>query len=90
MAPDGESVVAGIYNRGANDRDIWLLDTRRGVRTRVTSGPEDDSDPLLSLTDCAWHTARENGFLKKFVVRSTGATNVSVLVEDTWNKYANT
>lgn len=48
LAPDGQSVVASIYNRGANDRDIWLLDTRRGVRTRVTSGPEDDSDPLLS------------------------------------------
>ncbi len=90
MAPDGQSVVASIYNRGADDRDIWLLDTRRGVRTRVTSGPEDDSDPLLSPDGLRLAYSSRNGFLKKLVIRSTGATNVSVLVEDTWNKYANT
>ncbi len=90
LAPDGQSVVASIYNRGANDRDIWLLDTRRGVRTRVTSGPEDDSDPLLSPDGLRLAYSSRNGFLKKLVIRSTGATNVSVLVEDTWNKYANT
>ena len=89
MAPDGQSVVASIYNRGANDRDIWLLDTRRGVRTRVTSGPEDDSDPLLSPDGLRLAYSSRKLFSEEFVVRSTGATNVSVLVEDTWNRYAN-
>ena len=90
LAPDGQSVVASIYNRGASDRDIWLLDTRRGVRTRVTSGPEDDSDPLLSPDGLRLAYSSRTGLLKKLVIRSSGATNVSVLVEDTWNKYANT
>jgi Tol biopolymer transport system component len=90
LAADGQSVVASIYNRGVNDRDIWLLDTRRGVRTRVTSGPEDDSDPLLSPDGSRLAYSSRNGLLKRLVIRSTGATNASVLVEDTWNKYAST
>jgi Tol biopolymer transport system component len=47
LSPDGSRVAAGIWTSAA-ERDIWLIDVRRGLRTRVTSGPDDDSDPLIS------------------------------------------
>lgn len=88
LSADGETVATSIYNRGADDRDIWLLDTRRGTRTRVTSGPEDDSDPLLSPDGSRLAYSSRDGFQKRLVSRSSGGAP-SVLVEDTWNKYAN-
>jgi eukaryotic-like serine/threonine-protein kinase len=40
----GERVVANIFN----PRDVWLLDSRRGTTSRITSDPAIDSDPIFS------------------------------------------
>jgi len=46
LSPDGRHVAVGIPDGGQND--IWTIDVARGVATRVTFDPADDSDPVWS------------------------------------------
>jgi serine/threonine protein kinase len=42
LSPDGTQLAVGILNAATRARDIWIVDLRRGVRTRVTSDPTAD------------------------------------------------
>ena len=44
LSRDGQWVTASILGCSDDARDIWLFDTRRGIRTRVT---RDDADTLI-------------------------------------------
>lgn len=43
LSPDGSKVAVSIL---AEDRDIWTWDFHREVLTRVTSGPDEDRNPV--------------------------------------------
>lgn len=48
LSPDGRRVAAQIIGEDGQDHDIWTLDVRRGVPTRITSNPGLDSNPVWS------------------------------------------
>jgi serine/threonine protein kinase/Tol biopolymer transport system component len=45
LSPDGRTIVLDISDE-TNRGDIWLIDTNRGIGTRLTSIPEDDTEPV--------------------------------------------
>jgi dipeptidyl aminopeptidase/acylaminoacyl peptidase len=60
LSPDGKRVARGVT---ANDnRDLWIYDTARGTRTRLTFDPATDDDPSWSPSgNRVVHTARLKG-----------------------------
>jgi serine/threonine protein kinase/Tol biopolymer transport system component len=87
LSADGSRAAAAIFNDGS-ERDIWLIDLRRGLRTRLTSGPDDDSDALLSPDGASIAYSSRKVQNKSLVVRRVeGAAPATTLVEDISNKY---
>jgi serine/threonine protein kinase len=48
LSPDGERLLVECHDPDTASRDIWLVELERGVSTRITFEPSDDSDPLWS------------------------------------------
>lgn len=48
ISPDGRQIAIGMLDTKSNNRDIWLHDLRRGIRTRFTFDPKDDRLPVWS------------------------------------------
>ena len=42
LSPDDRQLLVGIIDPATRTRDIWTVDTRRGIRSRVTSEPDDE------------------------------------------------
>jgi Tol biopolymer transport system component len=80
ISPDGSRVACDISDE-TNRGDIWLLDVARGAATRLTSWPEDDSEPVWSPDgkDIAFFSTR-GGTRPAVYVRSPGATGEPRLV----------
>jgi hypothetical protein len=86
LSADGSRAAASVWNNAGN-RNIWLLDVRRGLRTRLTTGADDDSDPALSADGSSIAYASRSGHSKAIVVRDvTGAASPRRLVDDGFNK----
>jgi len=48
ISPDGSRIAVAVYEPGSQTTQIWVGDTARGVRTRLTSGPSSNSGPIWS------------------------------------------
>jgi serine/threonine protein kinase len=48
LSPDGTRVAVSLLDRTAGSRDIWIGDSARGPRERVTTSPADDFAPVWS------------------------------------------
>ncbi len=48
LSPDGRRAAVSVQESLAGNRDIWLYDTERGGRTRVTSDPSDEASAAWS------------------------------------------
>jgi Tol biopolymer transport system component len=46
LSPDGKQVA--LVRRVQGNADIWVLDSSRGVATRLTGGPDSDMQPIWS------------------------------------------
>lgn len=42
LSPDGRQLLVGVLDPATRTRDLWIVDTIRGVRQRVTSGVGDE------------------------------------------------
>lgn len=47
LSPDGQYAAFSATDRGGNE-DVWVLEFRRGVETRLTTGPSADYSPAWS------------------------------------------
>src|SRR5579872_7152400 len=45
ISPDGTHVVFGRSDGDRGNRDLWVMDTRSGVSTRLTTNPANDLEP---------------------------------------------
>jgi Tol biopolymer transport system component len=71
------------------DRDIWLIDAQRGVRTRITSGAADDNNPLPSADGSRVVFSSRRGAVKKLqMIAANGTAGATTLVEDPFDKFA--
>ena len=48
LSPDGKQAATSVTDLAHENSDIWLYDLVRGVRTRFTSDPATESDPIWS------------------------------------------
>jgi serine/threonine protein kinase/WD40 repeat protein len=48
ISPDGRQLAATIFEPATRGSDVWLYDLARGLRTRFTSGPSANADPVWS------------------------------------------
>lgn len=48
LSPDGTRVAAGIREPGAENRNLWVFDLKRGTASRLTLGPADEVNPAWS------------------------------------------
>ncbi len=48
ISPDGRRLAVTVFDPSTRSSDVWLCDLARGVRTRFTSGPSSNADPVWS------------------------------------------
>ncbi len=73
LSPNEDQVVVSLNDPAVNTRDLWILSRATGARTRLTSDPADELNPLWS-PDGKWifFTADKNGVRNIYRVPSTG------------------
>jgi Tol biopolymer transport system component len=88
LSPDGGRAAVVVLDRASGNRDVWLFDLARGVRTRLTSGLRD----VRALTwapdggRLAFRSAREGRF-DLYQAATDGASREQRLWSDTLSKY---
>ena len=62
LAPDGRHLAVSIREDYSRNRDLWVYDTTRGSRTRLTDEDSDEFSPVWSPdgTQIVYTTARPN------------------------------
>ncbi len=88
LSPDARHAAVAMLDRASGNRDIWLFDLARGVRTRVTSGLRD----VRALTwspdgrRLAFRVARDGRF-DLYQVVADGVSREQRIWSDTLSKY---
>lgn len=72
LSRDGGWATASVSAASDDDRDIWVFDVRRGVRTRVTRDDADDTDPVVSPDGSQVFYSSRRGRLKGFDLVAVG------------------
>jgi Tol biopolymer transport system component len=88
LVADGSRAVISVIGTARDERDIWLFDVDRGVRTRITDDRADDSDALLSPDGASVVFSSRRGQRKglyRKIINSVIAPE-SLLQEDDRNK----
>ena len=89
LSKDGRWVATSMFSGAVADRDIWLIDVQRGLRTRVTRGPSDDTGAMLSPDGShVVFTSRRGGVKSLQMVAATGQGEATTLAEDVYDKTA--
>jgi len=80
LSPEGTRAAATIVD-ASGDRDIWIYDITRSLRTRLTFTPGDDQRPVWSPdgTAIVWNNIRDRKVRRK---ASDGMGTEEVLYED--------
>jgi Tol biopolymer transport system component len=88
LSPDGARAAVSALEPGASGRDIWVFDVARGLRTRFTFDPEEETTPIWSPDGLrlVFSKAR-NGRLELFEKASSGAGSEKELLSDPVSKY---
>ena len=88
FSPEGKRVAVGRSDQGGYD-DIWLLEFSRGVFTRFTFDPKDDTEPVWSpdSRQIAFSSNR-SGFYQIYRKDSAGAGQEEQLTSGLDNKVA--
>jgi Tol biopolymer transport system component len=88
LSPDGKRASVSITDQTGKERDIWLYDLARGIRTRLTFGPANALASVWSPDGSRLvFTSLHNGHLDLFQKPSTGASSEEVLLVDNLDKY---
>jgi eukaryotic-like serine/threonine-protein kinase len=83
LSPDGSQLAVSVPDAATQNRDIWVIDIVRGVRTRVTFDPSDERSVVWSL-DGKSLIYRSKAF--DLYTRTLGAAAETPLVTDGLSK----
>jgi len=61
LSPDGRRAAVSFIDPGVRNRDIWLFDVTRGIKTRFTFDSADETAPIWSSdgSDVIFHSNRK-------------------------------
>ncbi len=87
LSPDGRRAVVSISETGTTNRDLWIFDIERGLRTRFTAGPAPETHSVWSPD--GGHVvfdSRRKGHRDLYAKASDGSEAEEVLLEDGFDK----
>jgi Tol biopolymer transport system component len=85
LSPDGKRAAVSISD--GKQRDIWLLDVARGLKTRFTFDPADEVSPIWSPDGSRLvYSSRRKGHLDLYQKSSSGVGAEELLLEDKLDK----
>jgi Tol biopolymer transport system component len=88
LSPDGKQASVSILDQTRRDRDIWVYDVARGIRTRFTSDPADEWMSVWSPDGGRLvFNSRRKGPLNLYQKSSGGTGAEQALLEDDLNKF---
>lgn len=90
LSPDGTQAAVTIHDQAAGGtRDLWIFDLRRGVRTRFTFDPGDDTWPLWSSDGSALvYSSNRKGHYDLYRKAIDGSSDEELLLASDLDKYA--
>jgi Tol biopolymer transport system component len=87
LSPDGRRVLVSIAESGTTNRDLWMFDVARGVRTRFTVDPAPEMHNIWSPDGRhIVFDSRRKGVRDMFLKASDGSGAEEVLLEDEFDK----
>jgi serine/threonine protein kinase len=83
LSPDGRRATVSVGQPGSSNRDLWIFDVTRGVRTRLTSGSTPETHNVWSPDGAhVVFDSRSPGQFGLFRKRSDGTGDADVLLAD--------
>jgi Tol biopolymer transport system component len=80
MAEDGRRIAVSLSSGSPANRDVWVIDAARGVRSRLTTYPGVDASPVWSpgARTLAFNSTREQGL---YVQNADGSGTAELLFQ---------
>jgi Tol biopolymer transport system component len=87
LSPDGRHALVSIAEPGTTNRDLWIFDVARGLRTRFTSDPAPETHNVWSPDGSRIaFDSRRKGHRDMYQKASNGTGDEEVLLEDEFDK----
>jgi len=87
LSPDGRRLVASVSNDRAESTDLTMIDVERGVSSRFTTDPADDSMPVWSPDNqSVVFRSNRKGAFDLYIKAAGGAVPERVLLESDLRK----
>lgn len=88
LAPDGRRAIVSVLDTATNTRDLWMIDTERGARTRFTFDPGDDVVPAWSADGSrVLFASNRRGHFDLYEKQAGGMSPETLVYEDGTEKY---
>jgi Tol biopolymer transport system component len=88
LASDGKRAAVSLFDQARRTRDIWLVDLARGLRTRFTFDPAEESASVWSPDgDRVVFNTNRRGHFDLYQKASSGAGAEQELLVDSRDKY---
>jgi eukaryotic-like serine/threonine-protein kinase len=88
LSPDGKKIAFDVYDPQLSNRDIWLYDIARGIKTRFTFDPSSDEWPIWSPDgNRIIFRSDRRGHADLYQKETSGAATEEILFESGQQKY---
>jgi Tol biopolymer transport system component len=89
VSPDGKQVLVAAVEERTGNNDLWMYDVARGTRTRLTTDPGNDNEPVFSPSgEQIIFSCSRDGTAQLCVRDSGGVREPELILESAQSKYA--
>jgi eukaryotic-like serine/threonine-protein kinase len=87
LSPDGRRAAVTLLDEAGSNRDVWLLDVPRRLRTRFTFDSAEENSPVWSPDGRVVFSSQRKGFPDVYQKSSRGGDIEDVLLAETGAEY---